>query len=920
MNDPIDLYQNLPVVYRQEDARRGYPLKALLGIISEQANVLKDDIDRLWDNFFVETADEWALPYLGDLVGNTPIHNVVRGRRADVAKTISYRLRKGTLPMLEELARDVTGWSVHAVAFFDLLTWTQHMNHLRRNVGTIHLRDIDLCDRPHGPFDAASHTVDLRPLAPAAGWHHIPKVGFFIWRLGSYELTGVEPRLSEAITYGYHFNPLGIPQPLFNTPQAESDDTGLAGEIHVAQPIRQIAFHAAPGLYFGSTGSIGIRIDGVEKTVDDITCMDLSTWRQRTDGKIGIDVVNGRFALPTGPAPSEIDVSFQYGFSADLGGGSYECRDDETIRDPEFWAAREAGDVVEVPGDVDSIQAAVAAWAPATAPRLIIHVTDSRTYTGDITLALNTPPGENVQLIIQAADKNRPMIEGKLSISATGGSARVSLKGLLIEGGIRVADNSSLDLLELLHCTLVPGIRLDETLQPVESGRPSLEVGANNDLLDVAIDHSITGPLRLPPDTRSLTVLGSIVDNVASAAQGQVFPALVSGDLSIPDAEAAVGEPFTLFLGDEAHTLSLTTPPTTLDEIAAALQDAIRNAPGATEAFTQARVLRLSGVPRAIIIPGVPRPVRVAEGEAATRLALAPDTASALAVFVGARAGELSGLSAPLQMRVLLERVIDEAMTTDTFDIALSAIPASLADAAVDLQTVLRGRAELSAADTFVRVDNGRLVVYSLEAGVTLRFLPTSTDRLTGPRLGLMSSLPAIGYDAAGLVPGPESTIEESTILGATNVRAMLMGSNSMFTGVVTCRRRQIGCLRFCYVPPASITPRRYRCQPDGALEMAADQVRQQGLLPAEQTLAMTAAQAEATSRVQPSFTTRRYGLPAYVQLSLDSAPEIRTGADNGAEMGVFNPLMQPQREANLHLRFEEYLPFGLEAGLIFVN
>jgi hypothetical protein len=36
--------------------------------------------------------------------------------------------------------------------------------------------------------------------------------------------------------------------------------------------------------------------------------------------------------------------------------------------------------------------------------------------------------------------------------------------------------------------------------------------------------------------------------------------------------------------------------------------------------------------------------------------------------------------------------------------------------------------------------------------------------------------------------------------------------------------------------------------------------------------------------------------------------------------MGAFNHLMQPQREANLRLRLEEYLPFGLEAGLIYVT
>ena len=42
--------------------------------------------------------------------------------------------------------------------------------------------------------------------------------------------------------------------------------------------------------------------------------------------------------------------------------------------------------------------------------------------------------------------------------------------------------------------------------------------------------------------------------------------------------------------------------------------------------------------------------------------------------------------------------------------------------------------------------------------------------------------------------------------------------------------------------------------------------------------------------------------------------------ADNGAEMGVWNLLQQPQREANLALALDEYLRFGLEAAAIFVN
>ena len=43
-----------------------------------------------------------------------------------------------------------------------------------------------------------------------------------------------------------------------------------------------------------------------------------------------------------------------------------------------------------------------------------------------------------------------------------------------------------------------------------------------------------------------------------------------------------------------------------------------------------------------------------------------------------------------------------------------------------------------------------------------------------------------------------------------------------------------------------------------------------------------------------------------------------RHGADDEGEMGVMHALFQPQRETNLRIRLEEYLRFGLRAGLIY--
>jgi hypothetical protein len=67
-----------------------------------------------------------------------------------------------------------------------------------------------------------------------------------------------------------------------------------------------------------------------------------------------------------------------------------------------------------------------------------------------------------------------------------------------------------------------------------------------------------------------------------------------------------------------------------------------------------------------------------------------------------------------------------------------------------------------------------------------------------------------------------------------------------------------------------------------------------------------------------PSYTSTQYGHPAYAQLSLTCPNPIRTGAEDGGEMGAFHFLKQPQRESNLLASLDEYLRFGLEAGIFY--
>ena len=72
--------------------------------------------------------------------------------------------------------------------------------------------------------------------------------------------------------------------------------------------------------------------------------------------------------------------------------------------------------------------------------------------------------------------------------------------------------------------------------------------------------------------------------------------------------------------------------------------------------------------------------------------------------------------------------------------------------------------------------------------------------------------------------------------------------------------------------------------------------------------------------RARPHFTSLRYGDPAYCQLRRSTPAAIRTGADDESEMGVTHELYAPQREANLRIRLDEYLRFGLEAGIFYAT
>ncbi len=770
------LYDLLPVVYRMRDADQGYPLRDLLRVLSRQADVLEQDIARLYDNWFIETCDDWVVPYIGDLLGYTLLPEAATldaadeacdaglghalAPRADVANTIDARRRKGTLSLLEDLARDAADWPARAVEFYRLLGWMQHLDHQHpRRGGCADLRDPGRLQRigwAHGAFDPFAHSVDLRRMGSRRqrGRYGIADVGVFAFRLRSYPVTMTPAYCEEEFgPHCFSFSILGNDTPLFQRPVEETAPTHIASEINLPVPLRRYRFAergpqadyaSVSAALYGAGKSVLIQApdwpakgQGLPVPREALIPADLSGWRYQVPrGRVAVDPQLGRLMFPANQRPKRgVWVSYQYGFAADLGGGEY------ARIVPELENARRYVVHARLPepdpetetkaGHYGSIADALAAWAQAKddamqqafvalkqedpkltdddahakaqqlRPRaVIIELAESGVYEGSLDLQLDA--GEAIQL--RAAERTRPvlrLLDVRASqpdaLSITGQSgSRVLLDGLLIVGR---------------------GIEVQGPNDEGEGPPPT------DDLCELLIRHC------------TLVPGWALHCNCNPKRPGE--------------------------------------PSITLDGSRAALR-----------------------VEHSIV--------------------------GAISVISPLRRGD----PPPLQ----------------------------LCDSILDATSV--ERVALGAPDE------------------------------------------AVAY--------VEASFSRCTVIGEVQAHSVALAQDTIFSSALRVLRRQVGCVRFCFVPNGSRTPRRFHCQPDLALAAVA--------------AGDAGGHARELLRVVPQFDTVRYPAPHYLRLADDCCTEIRRGASDRSAMGVYHDLYEPQREANLVARLQEYVPAGTDAGILFSN
>ncbi|MEV6034105.1 phage tail protein [Nonomuraea sp. NPDC052116] len=507
----------LPAIHRSRDEERGHPLRALLRIIEEQVRVIEDDLDTWYANWFVETCDEWIVPYIAALVG-IDREGV---SRAEVADAVAVRRRKGTAAALEQLAFDVAGRPARAVETYRMLVRDQHLRHLRPDrPATFDVRDLVACERVGGPFDTAPRLPDVRRINSelTRGLPNIPSLALYVWRLLSFPVTRAPAFCVDQRYSRYLVNVLGIDTQLFAPQGTGPKAAHLSGPADLPQPIGHEEFAAAVTEYYGPGRALRIWRDSLDNPVpaSRIVGADLSDWRYRPQpGQVVVDPVLGRIAFPPDEAPEEgVWVSWCYGFSERMGGGAY---------------ARATAPVGErrryvVGGDgFGSITAALRQWqedkeADPALHDALVEIVDSADYTEALCVELDLDD----RLELRAAPYQRPVIRllnqranrfDALSVRARsktpppGGAAdcpppsarrpRLLLDGLVISG--RSVDiTGQVGEVTIRHCTLVPGWELDDRCEPRHGEEPSIELRRTTARLRV--ERSIVGTILVDQD------------------------------------------------------------------------------------------------------------------------------------------------------------------------------------------------------------------------------------------------------------------------------------------------------------------------------------------------------------------------------------------------------------------------------------
>jgi hypothetical protein len=863
------LYNLLPAVYKARDSLEGEPLRALLGLVEGEMRLLEEDIEGLYDDWFIETCDDWVIPYIGDLLGVHAVHSLsARGAnmRSYVANTIAYRRRKGTAAVLEQVSRDVTGWSSHAVEFFQLLAVTQHLNHLRLDKGrTACVRDADEIELAGGPFEKTAHTLDVRRIATRGGKYNIPNVGIFLWRLQSYPLDQVAARSVGVFSWDkvpkkddeklIEFLAKKFRIDWVKTAKIEKTNDGNIIKVSTDRNFLSLELN-------DKKIELILKIDDIEtdKFIAKMENGELNIYEKNlyTFDPTGLEI--HLFNRPQTEnwithLSEEINVPGslrRYPLYNEL-----EARRNEDVPQPSYFDPHPVFGIEIFDGGPNHHKIPLENI-------FICNMAEWRYPPHELEKAITSVSGFSFEVEANGgATSDRPLFSGEVvevfsDLENDPGTFATIVKAEQV--GLKWVLTLDEDISRMATHTNLCVRRITVAIDP-ERGRLTVLKAVSPQNVLVSYSYGFSGDVGAGPYDRT----SSIQQILAGEVDWQVGVSQEAADGStiFETVQGALNE-WNLEHGSASETkvgLIVIMDSRTYNE-------------------KNLKVTVPEGCKLLIVAANWPEPR--SKGQFAAR-GLRPHLLGEIEVSGGTSSASDSK-SNPGKL------VIDGLLIEGKLKVSVDNL--SLRVAHTTLVPGIGG----------IKIDSTSSVELTIDRSICgpIEIAGNASSLILGESI-LCDSI--IAENAA-------AQIDRCTVLGKSNLRR-LEASNSIFMEKVTVKQRQNGCVRFSYLPYDSPSPRRFCCQPDLALVARKEALGKD--FSDEEKRAVKI-------RLRPAFTSVHYGDPGYVQLSFASAKEVRTGAEDGSEMGVFGILEQPQREANLRAALEEYMRFGLEAGIFYVT